>query len=149
MSAMTAWKKANIDFSIRKRSRSSFHKPRKGNAVGEATRPIPAPHVLSIDPYVPGKVLDPSVIQLASNENAWGPSPRAVRALRDSSERCHRYPEGSGAYLREALSQRLAIPASNIILGNGSTEIVEIIARTYLNPGDNAITADQTFVMYR
>lgn len=116
-----------------------------------------APHILQIDPYKPGKPEDElvrelglaHVIKLASNENCLGPSPLAVEAVRKAAERMHRYPDGSGYSLRDVLSRKMTVPLNRIVLGNGSTDIVETIARTYLQPGDNAITADQTFVMYR
>lgn len=116
-----------------------------------------APHILQIDPYKPGKPEDElvremglsRVIKMASNENCLGPSPLAVAAMKDALEKSHRYPDGSGFYLRQALSRKLNVPFSQIIPGNGSTDLVECLARTYLQPGDNSITADQTFVMYR
>lgn len=116
-----------------------------------------ASHILQIDPYKPGKPEDElirelglaHVIKLASNENCLGPSPLAVEAVKKTADRMHRYPDGSGFSLRDVLSRKIGIPLKRIVLGNGSTDIVETIARTYLQPGDNAITADQTFVMYR
>ena len=69
--------------------------------------------------------------------------------MKKVAERMNRYPDGSGYNLRTALSEKLNVPFEQIILGNGSTDLVEMIARTYLQPGDNCITADQTFIMYR
>jgi histidinol-phosphate aminotransferase len=115
------------------------------------------PNILQIDPYIPGKPEEElirelglkRVIKMASNENCLGPSPLAVNAMKGSFERAHRYPDGSGYYVRKAISQKQHVGLENIILGNGSTDLVEILARTYLQPGENAITADQTFLMYR
>jgi histidinol-phosphate aminotransferase len=88
-------------------------------------------------------------IKLASNENPFGPSPRALRAIADALPFLHRYPDGSGYYLRRALAERLGVPADAIILGNGSNEIIELAARAFLRPGDEAVMADQAFVIYQ
>lgn len=118
--------------------------------------PIP-PNILQIEPYKPGKPeeelmrelkLD-RVIKLASNENCLGPSPMALQAMQQAALKSHRYPDGSGYYLRRALAKKLGVDFSQIILGNGSTDLVNIVARTYLESGDNTVTADQTFLMYK
>jgi histidinol-phosphate aminotransferase len=88
-------------------------------------------------------------IKLASNENPFGPSPRAVQAIADALPALHRYPDGSGFFLRRALAERLGVPADTIILGNGSNEIIELAARAFLRPGDEAVMADQAFVIYQ
>jgi len=90
-----------------------------------------------------------TVIKLASNENSLGPSPLAMKAIQEAAQRTNRYPDGSGYYLRQALSKKWNVSPSRIMLGNGSTDLVEIIARTYLQPQLNSITAKQTFLMYR
>ena len=90
-----------------------------------------------------------TVIKLASNENSFGPSPLAMKAIQEAAQRTNRYPDGSGYYLRQALSKKWNVSPSRIMLGNGSTDLVEIIARTYLQPQLNSITAKQTFLMYR
>jgi histidinol-phosphate aminotransferase len=119
---------------------------------------FPIPHnILQIRPYKPGKPEEElmrelnlkRVIKLASNENCLGPSPLAMKAMQSALARTHRYPDGSGYYLRHALSEKLRVDFSQIILGNGSTDLVNLIARTYLQAGDNSITADQTFLMYK
>jgi histidinol-phosphate aminotransferase len=88
-------------------------------------------------------------IKLASNENPFGPSPRALRAIADALPTLHRYPDGSGYYLRRALAERHGVPADAIILGNGSNEIIELAGRAFLRPGDEAVMADQAFVIYQ
>ncbi len=88
-------------------------------------------------------------IKLASNENPFGPSPRALAAIVRALPTLHRYPDGSGYYLRQALAARLGVSADAIILGNGSNEIIELAARAFLRPGDNAVMADQAFVIYQ
>lgn len=120
--------------------------------------PLKVPgHISRIEPYVPGKPIEEverelglkGTVKLASNENPLGPSPLAVRAAREALEGSHRYPDGSGFYLRERLSRIHRLPADQILLGNGSTELVEILARTFLGRDGNAVMADQAFIMYR
>ncbi|HET6267139.1 MAG TPA: histidinol-phosphate transaminase, partial [Acidobacteriota bacterium] len=88
------------------------------------------------------------IIRMASNENAWGPSPLAVKAIQNAAAETHLYPAGNGAKLRKSLATRFNVSPDEIILGNGSTELIDLIARTYLSPEQNAITADQTFPLY-
>jgi histidinol-phosphate aminotransferase len=114
-------------------------------------------HVLRIAPYVPGKPIDEArretgrddVVKLASNENPLGPSPRAVQAIREAAGEAHRYPDGSGYALRRALAERHGLSPSQVVLGNGSTELVEILAKTFLHDHRNAVVADPAFIMYR
>ncbi|MEA3186920.1 MAG: histidinol-phosphate aminotransferase [Chthoniobacter sp.] len=94
--------------------------------------------------------LDPSeIIKLASNENPLGPSPRALSAMRESLERAHFYPDGGGYYLREAIAEGLGLDRENVILGNGSNEIIEFIGHAFLRPGDEVITAKHAFLVYK
>jgi len=110
-----------------------------------------------IDPYVPGKPISEverelglkDTIKLASNENPLGPSPLALAAGRTALADVHRYPDGSGHYLKERLAREWQIPAGQVMLGNGSTELVEILARTFLGADGRAVMADQAFIMYR
>jgi histidinol-phosphate aminotransferase len=88
-------------------------------------------------------------IKLASNENPFGPSPRAVEAISHALASLHRYPDGSGFYLRRALAERLGIAADAIVLGNGSNDIIELAVRAFLRPGDEAVMAEQAFVIYQ
>src|SRR3989441_915141 len=109
--------------------------------------------------YEPGKPieetarelgLDPSeIIKLASNENALGPSPKAVIAMRAAIESAQLYPEGSGLYLREAIAERFGLGRENIILGNGSNEIIEFIGHAFLGRGDDVIISDHAFIAYK
>lgn len=122
-----------------------------------ANRFTVSPNIQQIQPYVPGKPEAElirelgltRVIKLASNENALGPSPAAVKAMSEMADKTNRYPDGGGYYLRQALSKKLNVPFSCLILGNGSTDLIELIARTYLEPHHNTIVADHTFLMYR
>ena len=112
--------------------------------------------VEGLTPYPPGKPIEElerelgisGSIKLASNENPLGPSPLAVRAIMDKINTLHRYPDGSGYYLKNKLSEKYRIPPSNIILGNGSNELIELILRTFLSPGEHVIQAFPTFLVY-
>ena len=77
--------------------------------------------------------LKPSeIIKLASNENPLGPSPKALVAMRETLERAHFYPDGGGYYLREAIAKKFGFERENVILGNGSNEIIEFIGHGFL-----------------
>jgi histidinol-phosphate aminotransferase len=109
--------------------------------------------------YEPGKPIeetarelgvDPAeIIKLASNENALGPSPKAMEALRAAIDSAHIYPDGGGFYLREAIAARLALRPQNLIVGNGSNEIIEFIGHAFLNAGDNVIASEFAFIAYK
>lgn len=101
-----------------------------------------------LKPYAPGK-LKPGALKLASNENPLGPSPRAQEALTAAVSTVHVYPDGAASALREALSESLGVPADRFVLGNGSDEVLTMIAGAYIRPGDNAVTADVTFSEYQ
>ncbi len=106
--------------------------------------------------YVPGKPIEEvqrelgvrDIVKLASNENPLGTSPKALEAIRQALPELNRYPDGSGYKLRRALGQRLAVDMEQIILGNGSCELIEMLARAYLADGDEAVISQQSFVMY-
>ena len=114
-------------------------------------------HVEQIEPYVPGKPIEElerelglrNSIKLASNENPAGPSPRVIAAVRSAIPRLNRYPDGSGYYLRERIAAAHGVGMQQIVLGNGSTELVEVLARTFLGNDGWAVMADQSFIMYR
>lgn len=116
----------------------------------------PPDHIKSIQPYVPGKPIEElerelgisNSIKLASNENPLGPSPEALMAIKDSFSDLNRYPDGAGYYLKNALSEMLSISPEELILGNGSNELLDIAARTYLKAGDEAVMASPSFVVY-
>ncbi|MBM4126338.1 MAG: histidinol-phosphate transaminase [Nitrospira sp.] len=115
------------------------------------------PDIQSLSPYVPGKPIDElqrelgltRVIKLASNENPLGPSPKAVAALEGAAGQLHRYPDGGAYRLRQAIADRWKVTHEQVILGNGSDEIIGLLARTFLAPGDEAVMADHTFVIYK
>jgi histidinol-phosphate aminotransferase len=106
--------------------------------------------------YVPGKPIEEvqrelgfsDIVKLASNENPLGTSPKALAAIREALGELHRYPDGSGFRLRRSLAARHGVAIDQIILGNGSCEILEMLARAYLADGDEAVISQQSFVMY-
>jgi histidinol-phosphate aminotransferase len=115
------------------------------------------PILSEINPYVPGKPISEvareygitDIVKLASNENPLGPSPRAVEAVKRFAEDLHLYPDAGGYALRHKLSRIHDYPADGIILGNGSTEIIELICEAFLEPGWEAVTGPQAFFKYR
>lgn len=115
-----------------------------------------AEHIRTIRPYVPGKPIEElerelgikGSIKLASNENPLGPSPLAIKAMREGIKGINRYPDGSCFYLRQALSNKLDIRGDEIIFGNGSNEVIELAVRTFLKPCDEAIMAHPSFIVY-
>ena len=117
------------------------------------------PQLRDLAVYEPGKPIeetarelgiDPTqIIKLASNENALGPSPNAVLAMRSAVESAQLYPDGSGAHLRDAIAARLRLKRENVILGNGSNEIIEFVAHAFLNRGDEVVTPKYSFIAYK
>jgi histidinol-phosphate aminotransferase len=114
------------------------------------------PHIAELKPYEPGKPIETlerelgirDSVKLASNENPLGPSPRAVEALRRAAEGVHRYPDGGHFRLRSALAERLAVEPGQLVFGCGCDELLELIAKTFLGPGDEAVFAWPSFAMY-
>jgi histidinol-phosphate aminotransferase len=113
-------------------------------------------HILGIAPYEPGKPIEElerelgisDAIKLASNENPLAPSDRVQKALMAAVTTLNRYPDGSGFYLRQALAKKHGVAAEQLILGNGSNELIELLVRTFLKPGDEAIVPHPSFVVY-
>lgn len=116
-------------------------------------------YVCDLVAYEPGKPieetarelgLDPAtIVKLASNENPLGPSPLAKEAMRRALEDSHIYPDGGGWKLRSAIAGRHGLDLSNVILGNGSNEIIELLCHTFLNPEAELIAAEHAFVVYK
>ena len=113
-------------------------------------------YIRSLIPYEPGKPIEEvereygisGSVKLASNENPLGPSPRALAVLRERLPELHLYPDGDCFYLKRALAQKLGVEPDRLIFGNGSNEIIELAARTFMRPGDEAVMAEQAFVVY-
>jgi histidinol-phosphate aminotransferase len=116
-----------------------------------------AENIKSITPYVPGKPIEElerelgisNSIKLASNENPLGPSPKALAAIKKVVDGLNRYPDGSGFYLSQALAKKYNVDPAQVILGNGSNELIELVVRTFVQPGDEIISADPSFVVYK
>lgn len=120
-------------------------------------KPCVPEHIASLTPYPPGKPMEElereygirNSIKLASNENPLGPSPKAVEAVCSALDRLHRYPDGSGYYLRKRLSEKFDLPFDGIVLGNGSNEIIELVIRVFLLPGDEVLIPAPSFLVYK
>lgn len=114
-------------------------------------------YVKSIVPYPPGKPLDElerqygitNAIKLASNENPWGPSPKALAAIGAALADLHRYPDGSSYALTQALARHLGCDPDMVVLGNGSNEVIEFLVKACIEPGDEVITSHPSFLMYQ
>jgi histidinol-phosphate aminotransferase len=89
-----------------------------------------------------------SIIKLASNENPLGPSPKAMAAMRDVISNLHLYPDGNAFYLKQALAKKLGVQTSNLILGNGSNEIIEFVGHAYMAPGVDVVVSQYCFAVY-
>ena len=119
------------------------------------TTPRPA-HLEGLDRYEPGLSLEQAsresglreVVKLASNENPLGPSPRALEAARSALGRVNRYPDGPATTLREALARRLGVSPAQVVIGNGSTELIDLLARAFLGPEDNAVISEGAFARF-
>ena len=113
-------------------------------------------HIRDLAPYVPGKPMEElerelgitNSIKLASNENPLGPSPRAVEAMRAAAAEIHRYPDGASFELRARLSSRLGVQGAQLVFGTGADEILELIAKTLIGPGDEVVYGWPSFAMY-
>ncbi|HEX4639924.1 MAG TPA: histidinol-phosphate transaminase [Chthoniobacterales bacterium] len=109
--------------------------------------------------YEPGKPIEETareigahpdeIIKLASNENPLGPSPKALAAMRATLGSANLYPDGGGFYLREALAGKLGVNRDQLILGAGSNEIIEFLGHAFLDRGDDIVTSEHAFVVYK
>jgi histidinol-phosphate aminotransferase len=113
-------------------------------------------HILGIAPYEPGKPIEElerelgihDAIKLASNENPLPPSERVQKAIAAALADLNRYPDGSGFYLRQALAKKHGLTPDHVVLGNGSNELIELLVRAFLRPGDEAVVPHPSFVVY-
>jgi histidinol-phosphate aminotransferase len=115
-------------------------------------------YVRELAPYVPGKPvedlaremnLDPAnIVKLASNENPRGPGPKVLAAIAAAATEINRYPDGNGFALKTALARLLAIDDAQIVLGNGSNDILELATQAFLRPGDEAVYSQHAFAVY-
>ncbi len=110
-----------------------------------------------LDPYLPGKPVAETerelgiagVVKLASNENPLGPSPKALAAIRAALPTLNDYPDGSAFYLKRRLAELHRVAPEQIVVGNGTNEIIEMVVRTCMRPGENTLFADPSFIVYR
>ncbi|CAL1241742.1 histidinol-phosphate transaminase [Candidatus Methylocalor cossyra] len=117
---------------------------------------LAAPALRGLTPYQPGKPIAElarelglrDIVKLASNENPLGPSPAALAAVERTLAELHRYPDGSGYALKAALAETLAVEPNQITLGNGSSELLELVARAFLTPGSAALFSEHAFAVY-
>jgi histidinol-phosphate aminotransferase len=113
-------------------------------------------NIKQVKAYVSGKPIEEtkrelglrSVIKLASNENPLGASPRAIAAMRKAITLVNRYPDSQSFYLKARLAQKIGLKTQNLVLGNGSDELIDIVIKTFVEDGQNIVTAKQTFVEY-
>ncbi len=118
------------------------------------------PWITKLPTYEPGRPLEDvarelglsgidDIIKLASNENALGPSPLAVEAMRTEAARMHLYPDGGAYSLRNALASKLDVEPAQILPGNGSNELIELLGHVFLSAGDSIVMSERAFVIYK
>jgi histidinol-phosphate aminotransferase len=113
-------------------------------------------NIQEISPYIAGKPIAETkrelglkkVIKLASNENPFGASPKAVKAIKRCLKELNRYPDSNSFYLKKRIASGLRVIPSSIVVGNGSDELIDIILKTFVEEGENIVTGDTTFLEY-
>ena len=114
--------------------------------------------VQNIRPYKPGKPIEEvvrelgiteDVLKLASNENPLGPSPKALEVLKSIISDVNLYPDDNCYYLKKRMSEKYGVSTDRMIIGSGSVELIELIFKAYVNPGDEIIMSEPSFIMYR
>ena len=121
-----------------------------------ALEDVVKPHIRELEPYQPGKPIEQlerelgisGAVKLASNESPLGPSPKALAALRKGIGSIHRYPDGASFELRRKLADRLEVADELLVFGAGADEILELLAKVLLGPGDECVFAWPSFAMY-
>jgi len=114
------------------------------------------PQTAGLHPYIPGKPVETLLrekgldraIKLASNENPYGPSPKAIAAMQQAASEVHRYPDGDATALKEALADFHGVNTNQILIGNGSNEVLELLIRTFAGAGDEVIYSLRGFIVY-
>ena len=120
----------------------------------------PNPWIENVPLYEPGRPLEEvarklglpdvsALIKTASNENELGPSPKAIEAMQQAAASMHRYPDGACFYLKQKLATKLDVSPDNILFGNGSNEIIELLGHAFLEPDTNMVVSETAFVVYR
>jgi histidinol-phosphate aminotransferase len=125
---------------------------------GHAAAPTAPEYVRHIAPYIPGKPIgelarefglaEADIVKLASNENPRGPSPAVRAAIAAATDELSRYPDGNGFALKSVLAERHGVDAGQIVLGNGSNDILELATQAFLTPGDSAVYSRHAFAVY-
>ncbi len=120
---------------------------------------LPKPGIESLAVYEPGRPLEEvarehglraaDLVKLASNENALGPSPKAIDAMRAAAAKMHLYPDGGAFYLRQSLAEKLGVSPDMLLFGNGSNELIEFLGHVFLGPGTNLVMSQCAFVIYK
>jgi histidinol-phosphate aminotransferase len=128
-------------------------------AIAEAARGLVGPDVASMTPYHPGKPIEAlalelglpasEILRLAANENVLGPSEKAIEAAKAALLEANWYPDGGCTRLRQALADRHDTTPEHIVVGNGSNDIIELLIRTFVGPGETVVTSWPSFVVYR
>lgn len=122
-------------------------------APGRTGRHVVSPRaaLASIRPYVPGRPAPdmPGALKLASNENPFGPSPRAVAAIREAASGVHRYPDASATDLKAAIAARHGLEPAFVLVGNGSDDVIHLLAAAYLEPGRLVVLPDPPYAIHR
>jgi histidinol-phosphate aminotransferase len=116
------------------------------------SHPQPRPGILDIAPYVPGRTKSTGgskLHKLSSNETPLGASPEAIEAFKAQADHLELYPDGGSSALRDAIAEVYGLNAQRIICGNGSDEILELVARAYVGPGDEGIFTEHGFLVYK
>ncbi len=119
-------------------------------------QPLIRKSILAVNPYQPGKPIEETkrqlglkkVIKLASNENPWGPSPKAVSAVKKALGTVNRYPDAQGYYLKKRLAKFYGLSSGNFVLGNGSDELIDVVIKTFMEADENIVTSEGTFLEY-
>jgi len=133
------------------------HYSRRALTADPPGRALVAPNVATLAPYIPGKPIEEvareygvdGAVKLASNENPLGPSPLAIEAIRAHLNHAHLYPDGSCYELKKKLAAHLRVTPPEVVVGNGTNELITLLARTFLSAGDEAVISQQTFAIYQ
>jgi histidinol-phosphate aminotransferase len=112
-------------------------------------------HIRALTSYTPGKPIREAqnesgveCLKMASNENPFGPSPRALEAMRSAAAQANYYPDMEISQLRQELAKRYELSSQQVLVTAGSTQLLDLIARTLLAPGKNAVTSQRSFIVY-
>jgi histidinol-phosphate aminotransferase len=119
--------------------------------------PLVNDEYLKLQPYQPGKPVAETerelgitgAIKLASNENPYGPSPLAVKAIQQALSSLHDYPDGGQYYLKQALAKKHGVEPSMLLLGNGTNEVIDMVVRTFVRPEEHLLYTVPSFVIYK